>query len=72
MFIKEYEIRLFINEEIEPKETITNLLELPSDIKVIWSKEPDWSKDPNNCVAEVLVIYSDRSYHKHHVRLYIE
>lgn len=66
------EIRLFINEEIEPKETITNLVELPSDIKVIWSKEPDWSKDPNNCVAEVLVIYSDRSYHKHHVRLYIE
>ena len=63
------ELILYPNEEIEPKELISNLSSLPSDIKIIWGASPDWISNPQKCEAEVLVIYSDRKCFKHKVLL---
>ena len=63
------EIQLFKNEKIDAIETITNLVELPSDIKVIWAEEPNWDMNQDNCLVEVIVIYSDRRSFTHQVSL---
>ena len=63
------EIQLFKNEKIDAIETITNLVELPSDIKAIWAEEPNWDMNQDNCLVEVIVIYSDRRSFTHQVSL---
>ena len=63
------EIHLSKNEKIDAIETITNLVELPSDIKVIWKEEPNWDINTEECLAEVIVIYSNRDFYTHQVRL---
>lgn len=63
-------LEVYKGEEIEPKDVIKNLYDLPADIKVIWLNKPDWRKQHNNCTGEVLVIYPNRSAYSHRVDLY--
>lgn len=51
------EIEFYIGEDIQPKDMIDNIEELPPETKVIWIKEPKGL----SCIAEVLVIYPDRT-----------
>ena len=63
------EFSIFPNEDIEPKELISNFKDLPSDTKVIWVNKPNWSSSQKQCNVEVLVIYPNREHSKHSVVL---
>ena len=67
------EISVFPNEKLIPSDVISNIADLPSNIKVVWQADPnkEWINDINNSKFEstVFVIYPDRSYYKSNIIL---